>query len=150
MAFLILVSTFWVLFVLISLYIFFIRIFFHEHSQITGQQQQGKGGLFLYLFTTSTHFRDIQTLARRLLQRAHLRTDSNRELLTSELKSQATKLRDLFCYICNKALLCQGLIFLSSLFLSNKIGILMPKTMRPQLLPSSSIESIFKCNTHKI
>ena len=73
----------------------------------------------------------MQTLAGQLVQRARLRTDSNRELLISELKSQAAKLRALFCYICNKALLCQGLIFLSSLFLSNKIGVLMPKTLRP-------------------
>ena len=127
MAFLILVSTFWI-FVPISLYIFFIRISFHEHSQITGQQGKGEAiSLPLYYFHPLQRHLDIIWEITAESSPPH---SSNRELLISELKSHATKLRALFCYICNKALFCQGLIFLSSLFLSNKIGILMPKTLR--------------------
>ena len=61
----------------------------------------GRGRAFLQLLTTtSTRFTDTQTLAGRLLSRAHLfshsqQSDANREPFVSERNSLTTKLRTL-------------------------------------------------------
>ena len=57
---------------------FFIWVFFHKHSQFTGQQ--GTGEVIFLLSTTSTSFTNIQALAGPLMQRAHLYTQVPAEL----------------------------------------------------------------------
>ena len=59
-------------FVLVFFFYLFFLFFFHEYSRFTGQQVKGKTLYHYILSTTSDNFADAQTLARLLLQRAHL------------------------------------------------------------------------------
>ena len=52
-------------------FFFSIWVFFHEHSRFTGQQGKGEG-IYLTPLYHFHRFTDTQTLAGRLLQRAHL------------------------------------------------------------------------------